>query len=401
MKRGLAESGCIGGEAQAVREARRWEWMTQVQALTMAPTLVRARAIEVAGLAPESKPGVGRFEVQGVETAETVDLGHVEGVEINKWHAARANGLRQKWDRIRTCGESRDFVVARCSRDCAQNGGARRIGCGHRECPTCRPEIARRIQRDVVRARRSLTNAALEAKANRLLRERFLTLTAPHYASANGVPASRRRVAIIYEAWKAFGDWLRRYMKENSEFPELCHSWRMFEWTEGEDGLGHPHFHVWIHGPWLDRVALHDAWERALKNASGEDRPVLAPDVRLVRGSAIEKELVKYMLKDLSNGSWNEFINPVVAAHVLEELNGRRRRQTSRGIRFWIELNLKRITVCRCCGQAFNFGFGRTPHPRGEAPPGRPPPVPKEPGVVMSWHMPKVAPPLAQLALFR
>jgi hypothetical protein len=49
---------------------------------------------------------------------------------------------------------------------------------------------------------------------------------------------------------------------------ELIAEHRSFEWTPAADGLGHPHFHVYLWGPFLPAPAvLHGWWKDALRTA--------------------------------------------------------------------------------------------------------------------------------------
>src|SRR5690606_37964489 len=116
------------------------------------------------------------------------------------------------------------------------------------------------------RARISLTVEARRRRCDRRIRERFMTLTIPHPEDMQ--PAER--VRVLYEAWRPFSKWLRKRMKDDAgQNEDLVHYWRMFEWTEGADGLGHPHFHVWLHSPFLRQDDVHEAWERAVRSAIG------------------------------------------------------------------------------------------------------------------------------------
>jgi hypothetical protein len=363
-----------GDTSPTLLEQRRAEWLEQVDVLTTKNALARARDILIKGLAPASREGVAGMRFAGPAIPDTTlrapdqtEQVEIDGipVEVSKWHAARARGTIHKWKRIQACRDSTDGLRS----ECGCNVTDYRIGCGHRECPKCRTIRARKLRRDVKRARISLRTAAKQRKKSKVFREKFLTLTIPHFG---GLFAARRRIQIIYKAWANFAPWFRRYLKTIAgKNVDLCHFWRMFEWTEGKDELGHPHFHVWVHSPWLNQDLIHAAWRTAIEEAAGERVEVLAlPDLRAVR-NGVEDELVKYMLKDMSDSKHCEFVSPPVVAMVLDELIGRRRRQTSRGLSVWIALFLKdeHPPTCECCGLRFEYRFTQMAPPVARPPP--------------------------------
>lgn len=51
--------------------------------------------------------------------------------------------------------------------------------------------------------------------------------------------------------------------KDGNKAPPPMH--RAFEWTTGKDGLGHPHFHVWMLSPFLDVNIVAAMWTEALR----------------------------------------------------------------------------------------------------------------------------------------
>ena len=309
--------------------AARLEYQLQCEALMASKLAEQARLLQIKGLWSGESLDSRTEQIEGLGM-------------VNKWHAARARGMVSKWERIMRCVEGKAAIVSRCGCEVIMQG------CGHRECPRCRPIQAKRQQKKIRRARIALRSQAKAARVDRRIRERFMTITVPSY---KGPDAAVKRVQVLFDAWKGFADWLRRYMRErcvSQKEVDLTHSWRMFEWTEGRtDGMGHPHFHVWLHCPWLNQTDVAEAWARALENATGESHRliepsdgtekeeegyrVLRPDIRLARGD-IERELVKYMLKDFSDVARFELVSPVVASKVMLEMMGRRRQQTSRGL---------------------------------------------------------------------
>jgi hypothetical protein len=67
--------------------------------------------------------------------------------------------------------------------------------------------------------------------------------------------AAERRVRVLFEASRHFTKRLQKYLREpwkgeKREIVGACWS-RAFEWTLGDDTLGHPHFHLWALEPWI------------------------------------------------------------------------------------------------------------------------------------------------------
>jgi hypothetical protein len=284
--------------------------------------------------------------------------------KVHPWHEQRARGSVEHFRRVETCGEQW-AAVARCpSTDCkrARAGGnteagvrVRPCGCGSRFfCEECRLRVALRFRREFNASRlglmwkargMGLTGRWLPREgAGARFTERLITLTAPHVGTA------RERVQWMRDAFKRFNRHLRehRLAQLGREKAGLCESARFFEWTDGDDGLGHPHWHVWDFGPWVPSELLtewwHDAWKRTSKR---HDVELLGVDVRAVAGDTredgethIDRELVKYLTK-----SWGG--NAEAFADVFAELVGRRARQTSAGFADWaVEL----VHACPDCG---------------------------------------------------
>lgn len=327
---------------------QRDDWLSSMTALTRRAALERERELAVASVLNRKLSS----------STEADDINEI-GIEGSAWHLARAKGGLHKWERIRDClaGKTTSVLQKKCGCD----ERLIQVGCGQRECPRCRAVVATRMKRDVKRARIALRNEIVARRLTKVMRERFVTLTAPHYDSADGEFAARRRVRILFEAWKIFGEWLRRHLREQlPDHADLIHSWRVWEWTEGDDDkLGHPHFHLWIVSPWLDQDLLTERWGAALRTASGEDRDVALVHIRAVKGH-VEDELIKYMLKDWSDSTAGELVSAPIVAHVLSEMMGRRRRQTSRGLSVWIAIGTSREKChCQDCGVQIQWSFSR------------------------------------------
>jgi hypothetical protein len=153
--------------------------------------------------------------------------------------------------------------------------------------------------------------------------ERFLTLTLPH--AAVSVAA---RIGLAFDAWPLF---LKLFNAHLRSLNIRAVEWfRVFEWTPGTDGFGHPHFHVWLFSPFIDKELVRDWWRHALEGAGYPVGEHLVIDLRRVEDpTSAARELIKYMLKDITaNG---EKIEPALFAQVYEALATRRMRQASKG----------------------------------------------------------------------
>lgn len=132
---------------------------------------------------------------------------------------------------------------------------------------------------------------------------------------------------------------------------------RNFEWTPGQDGVGHPHFHIWLLCPFIDEEVLRHFWRCALRTAGYSKEStrwcvlkinqVWTPD-----GAA--RELIKYMTKDILPD--RSQVAPDIFARLYETLDGRRLMQSSAG--FFSELDVR----MRCeCGAVGCFRRSSTP----------------------------------------
>jgi hypothetical protein len=222
-------------------------------------------------------------------------------------HENRAKGVRGRFDIVRGCGKQ--ILAARCS--CGEKGKATPKGCGKaRLCAVC-------SERDSVRRRRAFGHARgvaiLDAVAGTSERppiagarakyrkggrytDKMLTLTIPHVdgpmlfqqaleldgqgdnvddrRAANarkilalGSDTVTLRVALLFAAWPVFLRRLREHLKARGNND---HAWtkfdRFFEWTEGGDKKGHPHFHVWLFSPFLCSLAVGEMWTASLRD---------------------------------------------------------------------------------------------------------------------------------------
>ncbi len=87
----------------------------------------------------------------------------------------------------------------------------------------------------------------------------------------------RRRIRVIQDAARRFTRELQRHLRApwgETVPPTVGACWhRCFEWTPGEDGLGHPHFHMWLLSPWIPVADEH----RIASVAAGGNRRATTP----------------------------------------------------------------------------------------------------------------------------
>lgn len=291
------------------------------------------------------------------------------------WHASRARTKREMFERVEKCGAGEGTRISVTCRSCP-NEIPIEVGCNsHWFCPACRKRTAQRFRLDFERKRLGLVTAASRAglmrrkqKKGHRWGERLLTLTLPHV----GTP--RVRIVTLRATWARFWrtlqDALRPRLSGRSgitlnDLPpnpkghdiarpmdlaldEVLSYLHVFEWTPGDDGLGHPHLHVWLFSQWLEQAWLQELWELAYAHVTKAPRRKLAlVDIRPAGGD-VAQELVKYLTKDWEiTPDGAKRARPEVFAEVFAELDGKRRRQTSAGFAQWA---VERVCACPMCG---------------------------------------------------
>ena len=107
---------------------------------------------------------------------------------------------------------------------------------------------------------------------------RHMTLTVPHReSSANATErevdgpyaTAARRVGVLFRAWRHFSLAMQEWAREVRNLTGQRVEWyRSFEWTPAgaDDGMGHPHFHVWNLCPYPPRgeQSIAEWWSAAL-----------------------------------------------------------------------------------------------------------------------------------------
>jgi len=270
-----------------------------------------------------------------------------------KWYDDRARGHRERIERVEACCTE---IVAVSCQSC---GVCREMSAGCRAwmlCLRCRGATAAELRGRFQAAREAVVAFARQRGLFRPMQrggawgERFITLTVPHGASTVA-----GRIQLAFAAWPVFLKFLNKHFRD---IGVKSVEWlRVFEWTPGADGLGHPHFHLWMFSQYLDHALLRDFWRRALARVGCEVAEPIVHVEAVTDGESAARELIKYMLKDISaNG---DKVSPMVFALVFEALAQRRMRQASTGF-----MGVFRYaTPCCECGSLFPRRVSRKPKP--------------------------------------
>jgi hypothetical protein len=272
------------------------------------------------------------------------------------WHHRRAEGHVCRFDRVYECGEESFWLIC----DACGSGRERRRACrAGLLCLSCRSLLQQEKRRRFFLARQRAVEAAEAAglmipSSRKRWTEKFLTLPAPQCREHNVAD----RIEMIFAAWVLMLKSLNRWFLGIAGYAKKFVAWvRNFEWTPGQDGVGHPHFHIWLLCPFINEEVLRHFWRCALRTAGYSKEStrwcilkinqVWTPD-----GAA--RELIKYMTKDILPD--RSQVAPDAFARLYETLDGRRLMQSSAG--FFSELDVR----MRCeCGAVGCFRRSATP----------------------------------------
>lgn len=368
---------------------KRLDWTAQVAQLTEPHRARRARALRARGaaLALERRK---LFRLSGKVARN--DRGRPQGAAPREsaWHSARADTKERLFEKLADCGEGHTLELICRNSSCAERFTVP-LGCGQAFfCPTCRKRRANAFRVDFQRKQLGLVGAAQRAGLMGRYRrrseggrfsERLVTLTVPHL-DEHGQPFNvRERVENLRNTFERFNrlfrDELRAKLRglssgitvENSPVGlpmprgkaaasdelalfDLVSTLRVFEWTPGSDGLGHPHFHLWVFSPYLADTWLRALWSRAYSDVMQPALfcELLVLDVRAAHqceGGSIANELVKYLTKDWHlSGDRAKRVAPEVFAELYTLVDGRRTRQSSQGLAHWA---VPKAKECPCC----------------------------------------------------
>lgn len=224
---------------------------------------------------------------------------HVAHAAAERWHRQRADGQRFRAQQVAACGVGR--IEVECH-GCRARGLEHEAGWAVHEvpaycgvvklCPGCNIRRSMRARARFATSLEVVLRHAEEAGSFRLhqkggaLGQKMLTLTLPHFEVPEVVDdddddddgtysfaalwrvierwrcaTSKARVTALFEAGRHFTRSLQRYLREpwrgeRQELVGACWS-RAFEWTPGDDGQGHPHFHIWALEPWIPSYDEH------------------------------------------------------------------------------------------------------------------------------------------------
>ncbi len=305
----------------AVEDRRRGLLRTQRERWESRVELREAKLAALAALGEELRAG-------GCDaTATQVEQAAFRVRRRYLYAVARVRALtRDLAPRVVVCGHRTRYVRCLC------NGGQATpvpVGCRQRlACDHCRAMAAAKTRK------RLLESIPWHRAANRDIRGRvapmrMLTLTIAHSGDLE------RDRADIYRGWQALRKQMHRWYGRALPFSLV------WEWTAGEDGLGHVHAHVLvIGGPrWWNYRAIRAVWRTACPRSQ-------APHIDWIRS---EKGAAKYVSKYISKGT-------AIAAGMTEEVQaqtlaasyGKRSLWTS--LRFWAPPDRK----CRDCGERFH-----------------------------------------------
>lgn len=188
------------------------------------------------------------------------------------WHEARAVGQRTRAATAGACGDGTIEITCSC---CGVVTSAP-VWCGIvRLCEGCNERRAMRTRARFAKALEIVTWHAERHGSTQRWREggpigqKHIVFTMPHHEGdvfevdsegrkrLDRKATAARRIEILFNAWKRFSRELQAWQAEpwTGQKPAIGACWhRAFEWTagsEGGDGCGHPHFHLWAMLPYL------------------------------------------------------------------------------------------------------------------------------------------------------
>jgi hypothetical protein len=299
--------------------------------------------------------------------------------ELKKHGTDRAEAHRWRAERAETCQQS---SIRRTECHACGNVDEHPVSCGlGLLCHPCRQRIAAKRRQSleasqhVVRGRATNLGLMRHNRYGGAWGERMMTLTLPRDPK-RGI---KDRVDLVRRAWarmrRALRTWWKKlYQREHREIRWSAH----LEWTPGSDGLGHPHIHCWIFGPWVDQHQAWRMWQDSLWR-SGLSLDIvdtaIRPDLRKFEPGTGLAELIKYTVKDLTADGR---LPPELWAEVYEALDGQRQAFASRGL---VRLGAT-LAACSCCEAVGHLHtsiqraptapaivMGQCPPPQATAPP--------------------------------
>lgn len=195
-----------------------------------------------------------------------------------RWHQGRETGSRERFARVIDCGQQRVSIACSSCGVCHEVPAS--CAC-QRLCIGCRDANRKeRLARVAVAQTRVVKNAVRRGLLRRgraglgAWGQRMITLTVPREilserweleSIASPAPVTLR-IRALFEAWTEFNKRLRKWCRRvEKRDPGRVEWYRGFEWTLGDDGNGHPHFHVWIFSPLIPQTDVELWWRAALE----------------------------------------------------------------------------------------------------------------------------------------
>lgn len=267
-----------------------------------------------------------------------------QAVAARRYYLGRSLGQIRRFEQVLSCGTEKVWVVClECRRAKEQERRCRT----QRLCLRCRLDegAMRRAQfeRARQRARRRVADRGwLVGSRQGRWSEKLVTPTLPQQAT----DSVAGRVSILFRAGALFASSLRRWVRRKGSLRSLIAWLRVFEWVPGKyDGLGHPHFHIWILSPYLDQDMLTHWWRCALRTAGVPADIANTAHIDVCEATTHDgaaRELIKYLTKDILPSG--ELVSPKIFAEVYMALDGRRVSQASAGFFKGID----RSAECSC-----------------------------------------------------
>ena len=327
-------------------QARRSEWLNALERETDAHRIGRAQEHwRRAALLKAARLKAGRPLEEAIEGA--------------RWHQRRAYGHINRFLAVADCGVEKFWLVCLACDLAKEKTKSCRVAL---LCVSCRSAIGEekraRFRMARKRALQRTAAAGLHWAARRGGRwsEKLLTLTMPHLAAHN----AKQRIENAFRAWSLFRKAFKRQLADLAQ-ADLVAWFRTFEWTPGSDGKGHPHFHIWLLCPYVDKQLLDRSWKLALRTAGFPKETVetVITHIQIVDdGEGAAREVIKYLTKDILPNQ--QLVEPHVFGLVYQVLDGRRTTQASS--RFFSGIDDRAECECGATG-----AFRRTsicPEPR-------------------------------------
>jgi hypothetical protein len=348
-----------------------------------------------------------------------VQLRAADALSVAAWHKGRDNGQKYRFRKLALCGTR--VMVALC-KACEVERAPVAEGCGiTRLCAACslRNAKKRRGRFGRGRARVSIELARIGYVRTRrrqrargpggLWSDKMITLTVPHfllphvepgalllaYGKADAECTTMARIYAVRAAWPLFARQLARWFRlggtshkpkkydvprapigvplaDGTIAPPPMH--RAFEWTVGGDGLGHPHFHLWMLAPYIPETEIRRMWTKALREVGVPLEPDAYVRVQIQSFRDFDRSAVGELIKGGStrqalewsrlykHGPANAFeyadgwtiaaaledARPEVIAGLYKALEGARLTQASRG--FFVEDEAPACETCKAQG---------------------------------------------------